>query len=252
MLDLKQFENPYKNFYILKKWDWDYVEAESFQQECLVFVNKNPHVSILIICSHNSCFTLGRGLQKLKDNSEIQLIDFDNEVELKYPLQYIKRGGGLTFHYPGQFVFYPIINLTFHKVGVHDFMSMIMDLSKSLLEEMFNLYHFKKRNDLLGLWFDNSFALAKVASIGFAVSKFNTYHGMALNFLYDKEMFEALKKLHPCGIPGNIYLDIESIYQKGLTLDDREIFATNFEKLIILKLVEQKLSREDCLLENSV
>ena len=191
-------------------------------------------------------------VQKLKDNSEIQLIDFDNDVELIYPLQHIKRGGGLTFHYPGQFVFYPIINLTFHKIGVHDFMSMIMDLSKSLLEDMFNIYHFKKRNDLLGLWFDNSEYLAKVASIGFAVSRFNTYHGMALNFFNDKEMFEALRELHPCGIPGSIYLDIESIYQDRLTLADREIFATNFEKAIVSKLVKQKLSKEDNFRDNNI
>lgn len=252
MLDLKQFENPDENFYILKRWNWDYVEAERFQQECVLFVNDNPQISILIICSHNSCFTLGRGLQKLKEESEIQLVDFDNGVNLIYPLQHIKRGGGLTFHYPGQFVFYPIINLTFHRIGVHDFMSMIMDLSKSLLEDMFNLYHFKKRNDLLGLWFDNSDYLAKVASIGFAVSKFNTYHGMALNFFNDKEMFEALRELHPCGIPGSIYLDIESIYQNRLTLADREIFATNFEEAIVSKLVKQKLSKEDNFRDNNI
>ena len=252
MLDLKKFKNPTENFYIFKKFDWDYLEAENFQLDCVTYVNKNPHVSILIICSHKSCFTLGRGLQKLKEDIGVRLIDFDNDTNLIYPLQHIKRGGGLTFHYPGQFVFYPIINLTYHKIGVHDFMSMIMDLSKSILEEMFNLYHFKKRNDLLGLWFNNDEYLSKIASIGFAVSKFVTYHGMALNFFSDEEMFTALRELHPCGISGSHYQDIESIYQKELTLVDREIFATNFEKGIISKLVDQKFNKKELYLENNI
>lgn len=240
MFDLKEFENPVEHFYVLKKWDWDYLEAERFQQECVLYVNENPHTSILIICSHASCFTMGRGLQKLKEDVGVQLVDFDTNMNLIYPLHSIKRGGGLTFHYPGQFVFYPIINLTYHKIGVHDFMFMIMDVTKSLLEEMFNLHSFKIRNDLLGLWFDNDFHQAKVASIGFAVSKFNTYHGMALNLLNDPEMFRALLGLYPCGISGDTYLDIESIYQKELTTDDRELFFEKFKKEIVLKLSNLK------------
>ncbi len=252
MIDLIKFENPSENFYILNVWDWDYIEAEQFQHECVAYVNEHPHVSIFIICSHKSCFTLGRGLQKLNDDVGIQLVDFDLQTELVYPLNQIKRGGGLTFHYPGQFVFYPIINLTYHKIGVHDLMSLIMDLTKSLLEDLFNLSHFKVRNDLLGLWFDNNKELAKVASIGFAVSKFNTYHGMALNFFNDKEMFETLKNLYPCGISGSVYLDIESIYQKRLMLEDREFFAINFKKAIILKLMAQRLNKEALSLETNI
>lgn len=241
MLDLKELANPIENFYILKKWDFDYLEAERLQQECVAYVNEKPHVSILILCSHNSCFTMGRGLQKIKEDAGIQLVDFDSTIDLVYPLHQIKRGGGLTFHYPGQVVFYPIINLTYHKIGVHDFMFMIMDITKSLLEEMFHLTQFKIRNDLLGLWFDDSSYRAKVASIGFAVSKFNTYHGMALSFFNDQEMFKALAGLYPCGIAGNTYSSIESIFQKKLSLEDRELFSNHFEKAIISKLTHSLL-----------
>ncbi|RPJ78178.1 MAG: hypothetical protein EHM20_04545 [Alphaproteobacteria bacterium] len=228
MVDLTLFDNPKENIFVFKKWNWDYLEAEKFQLECMDYVHKNPHISILIICSHPHCFTLGRGLQKIKETTKIELIDFDPATTPPYPLHQIKRGGGLTFHYPGQFVFYPIINLTAHKKAVYDLMLKIMDITKSLLEKQFGLNGLEIRRDLLGLWFQNEFSEAKIASIGLAVSRFNTYHGLALNFFSDKEMFEALGLLHPCGLPGDIYRDIELLLCKGLSNLDRETFTKEF------------------------
>lgn len=241
MLDLSLFENPAKNIFILKKWSWDYIEAERLQLASVEYVSQNPHVSIFIMCSHNSCFTIGRGLQKIKENLGIELVDFDKNIELPYPIHQIKRGGGLTFHYPGQFVFYPIINLTFHKIAVHDFMISIMEMTRKLLENYFLLHNLKIRTDLLGLWFEERDGIAKkIASIGLATSKFNTYHGMALNFFNDKEMLKFLVNLYPCGIPGDTYVDVESIGQKVITNHDREMFTDLFKKLLIDKFNESR------------
>lgn len=230
MVDLTLFDNPEENIFVFKKWNWDYLEAEKFQLECMDFVHKNPHITILIVCSHPHCFTLGRGLQKIKEATNIELIDFDPSVTPPFPLHHIKRGGGLTFHYPGQFVFYPIMNLTTHKKAVYDLMIKIMDITKGLLEKQFGLNGLEIRRDLLGLWFQNEFSKAKVASIGLAVSRFNTYHGLALNFFNDEEMFTALRELHPCGLPGDIYRDVELLLCKNLSNLDRETFANEFLK----------------------
>lgn len=225
MIDLSHFENPAENIYILKKWNWDYLEAENFQAACVDFVNANPHLSIFIICSHPRCFTIGRGLQKLKENVEINLVDYDINTKLLYPLYQTKRGGGLTFHYPGQIVFYPIINLSYHRLAVHDFMNTIMDEVRLVLQDQFNLQNLVIRNDLLGLWFENRI---KIASMGLAISRFNTYHGMALNFFKDQQMFKALHDLHPCGLPGNTYLNIEALLCHDLRAEDGDIFANSF------------------------
>ena len=228
MIDLSLFENPSENIYILKKWNWDYLEAEAFQLACVDYVHQNPHVAILLICSHPHCFTMGRGLQKIKSNTAYELVDHDLEMKLSYPLYLIKRGGGLTFHYPGQFVFYPILNLTHKKLAVYDLMISIMEIAKNLIEEQFSLKELKIKKDLLGLWFEENFRSVKLASIGLAVNRFNTYHGLALNYFNDEPMFDALKSIFPCGLPGNIYKNLELLSSTEILFDKREVFSDQF------------------------
>jgi lipoyl(octanoyl) transferase len=229
MLNLSIFENPFPNIFILKKWDWDYLEAESMQLKCIDYVLDHPECAFLIICSHPHCFTLGRGLQKIKD-SDVTLVDYDPETKLSLPLHSIKRGGGLTFHYPGQFVFYPIISLTYYKKAVFDLMLSIMEITKNILEKQFNYSGLVIRRDLLGIWFENKFARVKIGSIGLAVHRYNTYHGLALNFFNDNKMFNELQLVHPCGLSGDTYRNLETIFNDQLSLNDREEFTKSFTK----------------------
>jgi lipoyl(octanoyl) transferase len=220
MLDLSLFQNPIPNVYIFEKWNWDYLEAEAFQLKCVEFVQNNPHISIFIFCSHPHCFTMGRGLQKLK-NSSVVLKEFDRTESTPYPIHDIKRGGGLTFHYPGQLVLYPIVSTTFHKIAVNDLMIKILELTKNCLKDELDFNQTLVRKDLLGLWFENSFRQVKIASIGLAASRFVTYHGLALNLHSDTQMFQSLISLHPCGLPGDIYRDVETLTCSSLELSTR-------------------------------
>lgn len=251
MIDLSLMENPSENIYILKKWNWDYLEAEKFQLECIDYIAKNPHIIILIFCSHPHCYTLGRGLQKIKETTKIELIDFDKSKDVAFPLYQIKRGGGLTFHYPGQVVFYPLLNLTVQKKAVFDLMLKIMEITKEELAKQFTLAGLTIKRDLLGLWFENDFASAKIASIGLAVNRYNTYHGLALNFFYDADMFESLKDLHPCGLPGDIYRDIETLSASKLSLEDRDQFVDSFLKSLLDYLITDK-QRSSSLINDSI
>jgi lipoyl(octanoyl) transferase len=210
MLDLSIFQNPFPNVYIFEKWNWDYLDAEAFQLQCVEFVQQNPQISIFIFCSHPHCFTMGRGLQKLKD-AKFELKEFDRSQKTPFPIHDIKRGGGLTFHYPGQLVLYPIVSTTFHKIAVNDLMMKILELTKECLRTRLDFQETTVRKDLLGLWFENSFRQVKIASIGLAASRFVTYHGLALNLYRDPQMFDSLSTLHPCGLPGDIYRDIETL-----------------------------------------
>lgn len=227
MIDLNLFDRREENIYVLKKWNWDYAEAEHFQNLCVEFVRTHPQICLLIICSHPHSFTLGRGLQKIK-SEEIELVDYNPSHTLPFPLYQIKRGGGLTFHYPGQFVFYPILNLTHYKMGVFDLMMNVLSLTQKTIEAQFGMSGLQVRRDLLGLWFKNDFSKAKLASIGVAASRFITYHGLALNFFDDEEMFKALESLHPCGLPGNFYRSLELLNCRVFDHEERETFSSSF------------------------
>jgi lipoyl(octanoyl) transferase len=223
---------------VIEKFNWNYEEALVFQNECVEFVLNNDHYMVFIFCSHPHCFTMGRGLQKLKDTSTTELIEFnpDHTDVLSVPVYEIKRGGGLTFHYPGQLVFYPILKTTKYNFKVHDLMIAILCAVKNCLEEYFPEDKLIVNKELLGLWVNNQF---KLASIGLAVNRFVTYHGLALNIKFDEFMFTELQKVYPCGLPGNLYKTVDNFVQ-NLNQDELE---KNI-KLELYAMIDKHISSE--------
>ena len=79
--------------------------------------------------------------------------------------------------------------------------------------------------ELLGLWHENQ----KLASIGIAVTRYVTYHGMALNINCDPKVVEALSLVNPCGLPGKTYTYLESLVKKSERTDlkDAQLLEEN-------------------------
>lgn len=230
-----------ENIFFIERWNADYNEVLSLQEKCLELVRENPKWSIFIFCNHPNCFTLGRGLQRAQ---EFNLVDFDPALKdrLPFPLYEIKRGGGLTFHHPGQWVLYPIINLNKKDLDVYKIMKTCLSLTKRILEEKFQIEGLSHEEKLLGLWHNKN---RKVASIGLAVSHFVTYHGISLNILRNEEMARALRMVNPCGLPGEIYQDVESI--SPLKIENPiELFNQSFKELIISDFFCPE-ARKECL-----
>ncbi|MEC8624552.1 MAG: lipoyl(octanoyl) transferase LipB [Bdellovibrionota bacterium] len=211
-LSQEDFSFPSEKVWIIQKWGWDYQKAHDFQWKATQFVKENKSITIFIFCTHPHCFTLGRGLQKHKIPKDLELIDFDPHLKrrLPFPLYEIKRGGGLTFHYPGQWVFYPIVNLMSAKTDVYKIMNWVLEKSKKSIEKVFGIQNLSHEKELLGLWYENQ----KLASIGIAVTRFVTYHGMALNINCDPKVVEALSLVNPCGLPGKTYTYLESLVKE--------------------------------------
>ena len=86
----------------LTKWNWDYQDFLIFQKNAQKLVQHNRKLRVYIFCNHPHCFTLGRGNERGRDD----LVSFDEKLEigLKYPLHKIHRGGGISFHFPGQWI----------------------------------------------------------------------------------------------------------------------------------------------------
>lgn len=187
------------NMAIVTKWNWDYLESLNFQKKAQEFIQSNRDLKIYIFCNHPHCFTLGRGNERGND----ELVEFDESLNLNYQIFKIHRGGGITFHYPGQWIFYPIVDIN-QKQTLDDLMCWMLKGTKDVLTNlgMRNIITAKK---LMGVWKDKK----KLASIGLGLNRFVTEHGLALNLIYDKDMFNELSKINPCGINSQTYVSAD-------------------------------------------
>jgi lipoyl(octanoyl) transferase len=235
MFDLAKYELKSENLswidqrtLAVKRWNWDYSLAHSFQRKALEAVNENPRLRILICCSHPRVLTNGRGLQKPRKGETLELVDFklSDYPSLPYPFHQIERGGGLTFHHPGQFIFYPVLKLNPESLSLSRMTNEIFDFAIDVLTVwgIANLHH---ANKLLGLWYGDR----KMASMGIAIEKLTTFHGMALNLYQDPEMKSALNRLNPCGLHSDLYIAADEIIK--LPAEAMSLFADEFLKRIL-------------------
>lgn len=212
---------------IVTKWNWEYSLAHKFQRKALELVQTTPQLRILICCSHPEVLTNGRGLQKPRKGEVLPLIDFDpsKHPNLPYSLFQIERGGGLTFHHPGQFIFYPIVKLNPQSLSLSHMIDQIFDFSIDVLSE-WSINGLNHENKLLGLWHGDR----KIASMGIAIEKLTTFHGMALNIIQNENMKSALSSLNPCGLHAGTYISVEELTK--LPADPLETFKEQFLKRV--------------------
>jgi lipoyl(octanoyl) transferase len=143
-----------------------------------------PNTALLV--EHPPVITLGarQSFNKLLVGRE--------ELEKKHiDVVEIRRGGGTTAHNPGQLVLYPIMHLQSLRLGISEYVRQLEAIGAELLEGLG--VDSTARKGFPGLWIDER----KIASIGVRVSKFVTFHGMAINIQNDLDIFDFIK---PCGL----------------------------------------------------
>ncbi len=142
----------------------------------------------ILIVEHPSVITLGA-----RQSANKLLAKRDDLAQKHIDVVEIRRGGGITAHNPGQLVFYPILNLQEIGLGISEYIRELESIGAELLQQ--SGVHTERRKGLPGLWIGPK----KIASIGVRVSKFITYHGMAININNDLSIFDFLI---PCGLDG--------------------------------------------------
>ncbi|NQT90896.1 MAG: lipoyl(octanoyl) transferase LipB [Candidatus Omnitrophica bacterium] len=163
----------------------DFREAYKFQRQCLEEVKSGSSAGFLLFTEHRPVFTMGRFAKR--DNL---LIDEETAKARGIDIVKTDRGGDITFHGPGQMVAYPVFDLKKGIKDVHRFLSMLEDVAISCLKEFGIPSHRIKGRT--GAWTDKG----KIASIGIGVSKWVTFHGIAINANVDLDYFNMI---NPCG-----------------------------------------------------
>ena len=142
----------------------------------------------VLIVEHPSVITLGA-----RQSANKLLVSRSALAQKQIDIIDIRRGGGTTAHNPGQLVFYPILNLQQLGLGISEYIRKLEAIGAELLEQLG--VQSQRRKGFPGLWVNTR----KIASIGVRVSKFVTYHGMAINIQNDLSIFDLFV---PCGLDG--------------------------------------------------
>src|SRR5262245_9140687 len=152
-----------------------YAEALALQEAFVAACIAGHGEDELLLLEHPPVYTLGRGADAA---------DLCGAPErLGVPVYRVGRGGGATFHGPGQLVGYPIVRLAAAGRDVHRY---VRSLEAALIATS---AHFgvaaATPADQTGVWVGTK----KIASIGIGVRRSIAYHGIALNVNTDLSYF---------------------------------------------------------------
>jgi len=161
-----------------------YLQALAWQKQRLEQGIRDPYLPDgLLLLTHPPVYTLGQG-------GNWGYLKFD-PAKTGWEVHRVERGGEVTYHGPGQWVAYPILNLRRHRCDLHWY---LRQLEKVVIEMLrgFGIPG-ERLPGLTGVWV----AGQKVAAIGIRVRRWWTYHGLAVNVCPDLQAFEQIV---PCGI----------------------------------------------------
>jgi len=157
----------------------------------------------LILVEHPPVVTLGRSAGK----TDLCITEKDYRKR-GIRLADVDRGGKATYHGPGQLVAYPILKLK--QRDLHRFVRQLLAVVSTVL----NAYELEPelKNGNPGIWVDS----AKIASIGMAVRKWVSYHGVSLNVNMDLTPFQWIV---PCGHPNENITSIKRLLGRSVDME---------------------------------
>jgi lipoate-protein ligase B len=129
-----------------------------------------------LLLEHDHVYTLGRGA----DERDLR----GAPARLGVPTFRVGRGGGVTYHGPGQLVAYPIVRLPGRDVQRY-----VHLLEEALIATCSQVGVTAARsNEGIGVWTGGR----KIGSVGIGVRRGIAYHGVALNVTPELSYFEQV------------------------------------------------------------
>jgi lipoyl(octanoyl) transferase len=153
----------------------------------------------LWLLQHPAVFTQGQAgrAEHLLNPGDIPIIQSD-------------RGGQVTYHGPGQWVVYLLVDLRRAGVGVRDLVDLIEHSVVACLQGLG--IEGVPRRDAPGVYVGG----AKIAQLGLRVRRGCSYHGVALNVDMDLEPFA---RINPCGFQDLPVTSVRECLAAGSPLD---------------------------------
>ncbi len=190
-IEIKKSKNPIK-----------YEDAIEFMEQRLRDIDQEKSNDLIWTLQHEDVYTGGTS--------------FDENEILDKSIKVLKtnRGGKITYHGPGQLVFYFVIDLKKKKKDIRKFISVIEATIINTLES-YQIQTFSDKKNI-GIWYNDNSKIKKIAAIGIRISKWIAYHGFSINIDNNIKKYNSII---PCGIK-----------DRGIT-NLMEIKSQNYENL---------------------
>jgi lipoyl(octanoyl) transferase len=201
----------------------EYAQVLALQEELLTARIADRISDQLLLVEHQAVYTLGRGA----DGSDLRGAD----VRLGIPAFRVSRGGGVTFHGPGQLVAYPIIKLTRSDRDVHRYLRRLEEVVIGTCA----CFGVSARRDAsgTGVWVGD----AKIASIGVGLRRWVTFHGLAINISTDLSFFRAIV---PCRMPTLRMTSLAELVGTAASVRDvGEALTRRFQEMFVPSAVDE-------------
>ena len=190
----------------------EYSKAINYLEKRVKSIQKQKDHELLWICSHPDTYTAG--------------VSSKNDEILDKNINIIKtnRGGKITWHGPGQKIFYFVINLAKRDRDIRKFVNIIEKTIIDTLKE-YKISAFSDRKNI-GIWIKKKNKILKIAAIGIKVKKWIAYHGFSVNIDNDLQQYE---KIIPCGVKNKGVTNLMEIKKQNFK---------NFDNIIIRNFLE--------------
>ena len=181
-------------------------------EERVLGVKEHDKPELIWILKHKAVYTGGTSFSK-KDILEKGI----NVLKTN-------RGGKITYHDPGQLIFYFVINLNKRKKDIRWFVNVV---EKTVIQTLkfYNIKSFADKKNI-GIWINHQNEIKKISSIGLKVKKWIIYHGFSINISTNLKGF---KKIVPCGIKNRQVTNLKEIKNSNF-LNLNKVLISNFLK----------------------
>tara|TARA_B100000686_G_scaffold353439_1_gene459067 strand:- start:443 stop:1141 length:699 start_codon:yes stop_codon:yes gene_type:complete len=164
----------------------EYTESLKTQQQIHTYIKEKNINGVILTMNYSNLFTIGKSGNK----SDI-LVSQELLNKKRINVYESNRGGEITYHGPGQLIYYPIINLKKLKIKPVEYVRIIQ---KTVIDSLYDFnIQSEYENQPVGVWVKGK----KISSIGVRISKSVSLHGVAINLNCDLKYFTYII---PCGI----------------------------------------------------
>jgi lipoate-protein ligase B len=219
--------------YILNLGLIDYGKALDLQHQFWARRVEGELPNLLLLLEHPHVITLGRR------GNRTHLIAPPEVLEaMNIQIFHVERGGDITYHGPGQFVVYPILDLKEYGCRLIRYVDQLEEVIVRVLKD----FEIEGRRDVAtrGVWVNEE----KIASIGVVIKRGVSFHGFSLNYGTDLRYFDLI---HPCGLEGKKMTSMAKILGREINREHlaericfhfKQVFQSQWEEKELKALIE--------------